>query len=91
MKLPVLLAVTIAMGPACAWAQSKQDDVRDRLSKARITVFGATPEPLSIPRGYKHAFEDGRLNLKRGERSVGGRAQMQMIWTDDVPMRLIKR
>lgn len=45
--------------------------------------------PVTTPRGYKPAWEDGRLNPRRGERSQAGREQMALLWTQDVPHRLI--
>ncbi|SOB92642.1 sporulation related protein [Rhodobacter sp. JA431] len=39
--------------------------------------------------GYKPAFEDGRLNPFRGPRSLWGDAQQSMIWTNQVPAKLV--
>ncbi|PRY21187.1 sporulation related protein [Aliiruegeria haliotis] len=46
----------------------------------------AMPKP---PAGFKYAFEDGRLNPNRGERTATGRAAMNRIWTQEVPRRLV--
>ena len=45
--------------------------------------------PVRRPAGYSEVWDDGRLNPKRGERSQRGREQMALLWTQDVPHRLI--
>lgn len=40
------------------------------------------------PKGYKAAWDDGRLNPNRARGTVGGHTQMQQVWTtDEVPQR----
>lgn len=58
--------------------------------KTRV-VASAAPEaaPVRTPRGYKRVWTDGRLNPLRGERTQAGREQMALLWTQDVPHRLI--
>jgi len=41
------------------------------------------------PKGYRPAWTDGRLNVRRAEQTLAGQAQMRKIWTDTVPRRLI--
>lgn len=52
----------------------------------------ATPIPIKpatlVPRGFKEAWSDGRLNPKRGPRTAAGKAQMDLVWTETVPRRL---
>lgn len=48
------------------------------------------PVQPSIPPGYRAAWEDGRLNPQRGPRTARGEAQMNMVWTDTVPRRLVE-
>lgn len=50
---------------------------------------GAAPRP--IPKGYKLAWDDGRLSPTRGTRAASGTASMQLIWTDDTPRRLVDK
>lgn len=43
--------------------------------------------PLNIPKGYRTAWEDERLNPRRAEQTLSGHAAMQENWTNTVPMR----
>jgi hypothetical protein len=45
-----------------------------------------TPE---IPRGYVSAWKDDRLNPNRGHGSAEGAAQMALLWSNEVPGRLL--
>lgn len=42
-----------------------------------------------VPEGYRPVWEDDRLNPKRAHMTPAGRAQTAMIWTNDVPRRLV--
>ena len=44
---------------------------------------------VKVPKGYRAAWQDDRLNLRRAEQTLAGQAQMRKIWTDTVPRRLI--
>ena len=46
-------------------------------------------KPVKTPRGYRNAWQDGRLNLRRAEGTLRGREQMGQIWTNTVPRRLV--
>ena len=61
-------------------------------------VTRATPAPAPatatapvIPKGYKLAWNDGRLSTTRGTQSAAGDAAMRLVWSDDTPRRLIDR
>ncbi len=45
--------------------------------------------PVKTPRGYRSAWTDGRLNPRRAEGTLRGREQMNKIWTNTVPRRLV--
>ncbi|WP_425041137.1 SPOR domain-containing protein [Primorskyibacter sp. S187A] len=42
-----------------------------------------------VPKGYKLAWEDGRLNPKRGYQTLDGRRKMMLVWTNTVPRQLV--
>ena len=44
---------------------------------------------IAVPRGYKEAWTDGRLNVFRGVGTDNGTSQMRRTWTESVPQRLI--
>jgi hypothetical protein len=46
---------------------------------------------VTVPPGYKEVWEDGRLNPRRAEGDIVGRANMLLVWTQTVPRRLIDR
>ncbi|WP_227267523.1 hypothetical protein [Roseobacter weihaiensis] len=45
--------------------------------------------PVKTPKGYRAAWQDDRLNLRRAEQTLAGHAEMRRIWTNTVPRRLI--
>ncbi len=42
-----------------------------------------------VPEGYRRAFDDGRLNERRAEMTLGGQAKMEQIWTNTLPRQLV--
>lgn len=44
-----------------------------------------------VPAGYRPVWEDDRLNPRRAQGTVGGKAAMDLVWTNTVPRRLIER
>ncbi len=48
-------------------------------------------KPVVTPKGFRPAWQDGRMNPRRAEQTLAGRAQMLQIWTNTVPRRLIEK
>jgi len=46
-------------------------------------------ENVRVPRGYRAGWKDDRLNLRRAEGTLEGRAKMNLVWTNTVPRRLV--
>lgn len=44
---------------------------------------------ISVPNGYRRVWEDDRLNPRRAEQTLNGKRQMEMVWTQTVPRRLV--
>lgn len=68
---------------AVAIATAKQQRV---VTTQRVVRRVATYKP---PAGHRVAWKDGRLNQNRAKGSAQGRAQMEMVWTNTVPRRLV--
>ncbi|MGH1367031.1 MAG: SPOR domain-containing protein [Maritimibacter sp.] len=41
------------------------------------------------PQGYRNAWDDDRLNARRGPQTIRGVEQTEMVWTNTVPRRLV--
>ncbi|MFD0981182.1 SPOR domain-containing protein [Tropicimonas aquimaris] len=69
----------------------------DQSGTRRVPVAAAAPasaaKPVyglpTPPSGYKFAFEKGRYNPNRGPRTATGDAEMNRVWTRDVPQDLV--
>lgn len=46
---------------------------------------------IYVPDGYRRVWMDGRLNPHRAHQTFAGRAQMDLLWTNTVPSRLVER
>jgi len=46
---------------------------------------------LKVPKGYRPVWNDDRLNPHRAEGTLAGRDQMNLIWTNTVPRRLVDK
>jgi len=66
-----------------------------KLAPVRMARAAPTPFTMSggrkLPAGYRAAWDDGRLNPNRGPQTTAGDAQMALVWSDDVPARLISK
>lgn len=45
----------------------------------------------ATPKGYRNAWSDDRLNTRRAHQTLGGKSQMDLVWTQTVPRRLVVR
>jgi len=69
--------------------------VQTTVRTARITIPApvAAPlparVPLAVPKGYKRAWTDDRLNSNRGRGTALGAAQMARVWTNELPRQLV--
>lgn len=52
---------------------------------------GNAVQGMTTPKGYRAAWDDDRLNTRRAEMTFNGIAQTDLIWTRDLPRRLIHR
>lgn len=55
--------------------------------KQRISV--SSQDQFAVPKGYKKAFTDDRLNPNRAKGTREGWAQQDQVWTREVPSRLV--
>jgi cell division protein FtsN len=47
------------------------------------------PTAIAVPKGYREAWADDRLNPNRGSATAQGQAQQDLVWTRDVPAKLV--
>lgn len=60
-----------------------------RVVPKHVAINRQNTQNQPLPNGYRRVWQDGRLNPKRAEQTLEGRAQMRLIWTNTVPRRLI--
>jgi hypothetical protein len=77
MKTTVTLTVTLAVAATMAPAQDNG-----------LLTPGQRFGLPAIPPGYVRVWDDDRLNPNRARGTATGEAQMNAIWTDDVPRQL---
>jgi len=67
-------------------------DPQTRIVPRHVAVAQAqAAEVVAIPKGYRPVWEDDRLNPRRAQGTIAGKAAMDLIWTQTVPRRLIDR
>ncbi len=70
-------------------AAAKGVTARTRVLPKHLYPSYQERKTVRVPKGYRRAWQDDRLNLRRAEQTLAGQAQMRKIWTDTVPRRLI--
>jgi len=84
-----------AAAPAVPQARTTQQVVRVDPYTTRVTprhvaqAQARAAQGVVIPDGYQRVWMDGRLNQQRAHQTFAGRAQMNMMWTQTLPRRLI--
>lgn len=67
--------------------QAGQRAVAGTLEGGTVIAVPAPP-PIEVPKGYRPAWEDGRLNPYAGKQLLSGALQQALVWTQTVPRRL---
>lgn len=62
-----------------------------RIVPRHVAMNRVNTRNVSVPRGYKPVWDDDRLNPKRAEQNLQGRADMLLVWTQTLPRRLINQ
>lgn len=75
--------------PTSVQSNSAPAQVRRVQANATVSQVPASQRSISIPRGYQAVWEDDRLNPLRGVGTELGQAQMERVWTNTVPRRLV--
>lgn len=77
------------VGTADAWTALQNAPGKTRVLPRHLAAKHSAQETFKLPRGYRKAWNDDRLNRHRAEGTLDGYAKMQLVWTRDVPRRLI--
>jgi hypothetical protein len=78
--------VALADGSSTILCAGPDGDVQT--AAAGLRRNGLTFAPI-VPPGYRFAWEDDRLNPRRGQGTVDGQIAQDRVWTRDVPARLV--
>jgi hypothetical protein len=88
--VPVAAPVKVAVAPAPKTVPAPRPaPVRASAPAPAPMAVTITPAPITIPKGYERAWKDDRLNPLRGVGTARGEAQMNLVWTQTVPRRLV--
>ncbi|PZQ95871.1 MAG: hypothetical protein DI533_17685 [Cereibacter sphaeroides] len=88
--------VQVLAMPKARVAQTKPRPVETRATRIAIPLPDPVlPNPMLVepvvPKGYKLAWNDGRLNANRARGTAAGQFAQDMIWTQETPARLVTR
>ena len=85
-RAPRVLAGVAAIAPS---GYLEGPDPAAHVGHRQVQRTTATAEPQVIPKGYRAAFTDDRLNPHRAKGTQQGWAQQDQVWTREVPARLV--
>lgn len=101
-QTPVAVPPTPVVTPKPAPTRVVRRVASPKPVRAAATTTAATPSytgldqrlsritrPAKPPKGYVAAWTDGRQNPNRARGTAAGKAQMEMVWTNTVPSRLV--
>ncbi|WP_300036281.1 hypothetical protein [uncultured Roseobacter sp.] len=60
---------------------------RDRVLPRHVWAERRDYRPVKVPKGYRKAWTDGRMNPRRAEQTLEGHRKMQQTWSLTAPMR----
>ena len=69
-------------------ASAKGVGPRTRVLPRHLYEQRSALPPVAVPKGYRSAWDDDRLNPQRAEQSLQGLGAMRQVWTSTVPRRL---
>jgi hypothetical protein len=61
------------------------------VSHSQTGVMTGVAQAPKVPKGYRAAWDDDRLNPNRGLGTVAGQAQQDKVWTRDVPANSVAK
>ncbi|MGR3662705.1 MAG: SPOR domain-containing protein [Paracoccaceae bacterium] len=84
-------AAAVVASPEIVASPPAKKVVRRTAPRPVSIAVAPAPKPSSfkVPRGFRVAWTDGRLNPNRGPRTAKGDAQMDMIWQHTIPRQLL--
>jgi len=86
-------AQPVASPAAAAAISAPRTATPQRVATARASrpaqVADNRHAEIPVPKGYRSAWDDGRLNPSRGPQTQSGDTQMARIWTNSVPMKSV--
>lgn len=88
MKYTIAATTALLLSAGIAGAEGAASTTPNTLTTTVASKSFDGSHPL-IPKGYRLAWTDDRLNPYRGVGTPRGEAAMRLIWTDDVPRRLV--
>lgn len=85
-RAPRVLAGVAAIAPS---GYLEGPDPADRAATRPATGRAAVAAQQGVPKGFRPAFDDDRLNPDRAKGTRAGWAQQDQVWTREVPSRLV--